>query len=370
ETGLIQAGHGGDGDKDGGAGGTATLLGQTVENSGTVKGGDGGDMLGTGSDDAGSGGDGGDVAIIAGHGGSGKADVPGESTAGAGGKSKATATAAQEGGDGGDVVILSAPVLTANNATIAAGDGAAGAAGGSAGEDGSVTMTAGDGTTGLLSVAGLGTSITGGNITLSAGAGAKVDLSKMSAGAIVASGDVLLAVGTGGTMNLDGNAAPVVSAEGSVTVAASSVTLMAGKTLQQVVAVGAVAGASRNTRAAWLVIPAVVGGQPGQTVTINVIAINSGAGADALNLARSDSANWGLGTLVTPITLAGTRVKDLKLTVTIPQSARVGDTDRVKVAISSQTDSSKQAERYPIVFVDRANSGSVPTTLYLPITTR
>jgi len=328
--GSIIAGHGGDGEQQGGHGGMIHISGGGIINTpnengngGIIQAGNGGDISGTQSGQAGDGGritmwgseflrHQGDIRITTGH----------------GGNCHPNASGFQTGGNGGNVG-LNADSSIHLQGTFQAGNGS--------------TNCNANGTAGVvyidpvvISISGVNTTISGGEVTIN-GANT-IELTDLSGGAIRATGDITLAVGEDHVIDMRGNTGQFLQAGGQVQILADEIVLDEEVKLSQVIqATNTMVGPSRVLRDVSLTVAGKLSGEPGETVFINVTLSNNGPETDTYTLSLTDSQGWALTPLPTnAIEIEGLGGINFELAVTL--SANPGERNIVTITATSQAD--------------------------------
>ena len=314
-TGMIQAGNGGNGSQYGAPGGDAIVLGRNTLNRGTIQAGKGGNVTGT---TTGEGGRGGLTQIWGKLGGPGHLyNINGaEALAGDGGSCSGDN---QIGGRGGNLWLVSLPNVHLSNGIFKAGKGGTGCT--TPGGDGWVRIEPS-----VIDLSGSNTKIEGGDITIFGGKDWTLDLSNLSDTALTATGNITLAVGKGGSINLSGSSGKILKSGGQITLFADNIVLDEDVALSALVEANSiVAGPSKILRDVALVGPGTLIGKPGETLQVNLTLTNNGAEADTYALSVTDTAGWHLGQLPYIVEIEGLASVSLVLNVTLPAEEEVTD---------------------------------------------
>jgi len=332
--GKIRGGKGGGGDKYGGRGGAVRILARDMTNTvtGEIRGGKGGNVLGTGSGRAGDGG----TVIVWGKWGTfllGFLRNTGKIFGGEGGDGNPAATSPQKGGKGGKVKLISDPSTFVGGGQQGGGNGGQGTGGGANGARGRLIVEPS-----TISLAGDETEASGSDVLIFGGDDWILDLSHLSAGAVVATDNITIAVGTGGVVDLRENSSQVLQAGGRVFIASDEILLDAGVGLADVAGDNAVTGPSQILYDCSLFDPGPTVGQPGATVPVSLTFTNNGPVADTYTLSVSDAEGWDMSGLPSSVTVEGLDIRDLVLDVTVPSDAVAADSNVVTVTATSHAD--------------------------------
>ena len=169
-----------------------------------------------------------------------------------------------------------------------------------------------------------------------------MDLTQLSAGAITAGKTLTLAVGNGSVIDLRGVRSQVLVASEMVEVFADDIRLDAGLTLADLVdAPDLVRHPSKILYHVELSHPKHVVGEPGETLPIKFIVLNSGPTADTYSFTTTDSAGWRIGPLPANVTVNSLRRTELVFNVTLPTTR--GAEDNITITTTSQGDPNRQA---------------------------
>lgn len=366
-TGFVLGGRGGDGDSGGGAGGNLSVMALRVTYSNEATAGDGGNVTGLGT---GTAGDGGLVQILGNYNQCPtQVTIAAQVTAGHGGQGNPASTVAQVGGTGGRIHLMGAPTLRLNQSQIVAGRAGLGAGGGTAGLQGSIGLTSGDsvqcGGTPTLSLAGTGTLVEGGYVRIFGGTNLLLDLKNMSPGAIRAD-RLLMSGGEGSTLDLRSNTGQIAVIASTGSVGVSSVQLPSGWSLAQMMGTN-----TSVTSPRFLYGPALVGrdrlmGLAGQPLTLDIALVNRGPVTDTFNLTLTASEDWPITGLPSSAVVSGSRMRDIRLTITPPALlARVGTVNIVDIQATSVGEPSRVSLMRVYIIVDESGHA-----LYLPILER
>jgi Leucine-rich repeat (LRR) protein len=327
--GSIIAGHGGDSQHQGGNGGMIHISGGGIINTpnengtgGIIQAGNGGDIIGTQSNQAGNGGRitmwGSDFLLHQG-------DI--RMTAGNGGNCNPNAS--QTGGDGGKVGI-NANLSIHLQGTFQAGKGGTNC--NANGTDGIVYIDP----PAVISISGENTSISGGDIIVN-GADT-IEFSDLSDGSIRATGDITLAANKNNVIDMRGNTGQFLQASGQVQVLADEIVLDEEVKLSEVVqATNTMVGPSRVLRDASLTASGKLSAEPGETVFINLTLSNNGPETDTYTLSVTDSQGWTLTPLPdNTIELIGLDALNFEQKVTLPNQP--GARNIVTITATSEAD--------------------------------
>jgi hypothetical protein len=351
--GQILGGNGGDDEQCTGDGGSVYLFGRHTTNSGTICAGDGGHILGrTQVRDSrtllslkkemeATGGKGGQTTIRGNFSGFGDLINEGMICSGNGGDGNSL-----DGGDGGDLLLVARPNVELSGGMHIAGKGGRGIGGGSPGKNGDVWI---DPETIILK----GASVEGGDITISGGEEARLDLSQMNGSVISATESITLAVGTGGVIDLTGNQELILEAKQQILIASEQILLDEGTVLTDIVRapkVKVMTSTATLPRHMSLIAPQAIVARPAITQAIELTILNNGSLADTYALTVTDSADWSLSALPTPITVAGLGSQGLLLSVTPPLNSS-GQRDTITLSVTSQSDLNVRQEAEIDIFV-------------------
>ncbi len=169
-----------------------------------------------------------------------------------------------------------------------------------------------------------------------------MDLTQLSDGAITAGKTITLAVGNGSVIDLRGVRGKVLVASEMVEVFADDIRLDAGLTLADLVnAPNLVINPSKILYHVELSHPKHLIGEPGATIPIKFIVLNSGPTADTYTFTTTDSAGWQIGPLPASVTVNSLRRTELVFNVTLPTSR--GAEDNITITATSQGDPNRQA---------------------------
>lgn len=331
--GTVQGGNGGNGQTRAGDGGDAILLARGLTNTGLVKGGRGGNLTGDGKGSAGRGGSAQLWGKLGGRGHLFNEDGA-RAIGGAGGNANPAATAKQKGGRGGNVWIVSLPNVHLSGGIMRAGRGGISSLGGRDGRKGFVRIEPN-----LIDLSGATTRIEGDDVTIYGGNDWHLDLSNASAALFDVEGDLTISVGDGGSIDLTGAADVLFKAGGKVQIFADNITLDEDRSLEDYVQAGGgvVLAPAKILYQASLSGEQVVKGEPGETLTLNIVLANNGATDDTYTLSLSSSAAWPLGPFPTTVEVPALDAVELSLDVTLP--SEYGASNTITVNAISQGDS-------------------------------
>jgi len=329
--GSIIAGHGGDGEQQGGHGGTIHISGGGIINTpnengngGIIQAGTGGDITGS---QAGQAGEGGRIIMWGSEFIRHQGDI--RMTAGNGGNCNSSASGFQTGGEGG-YIITNANLSIHLQGTFQAGNGS--------------TNCNANGTAGVvyidpavISISGENTTISGGEVTIN-GADT-IELTGLNDGAIRATtGDITLAAGEDNVIDMRGNTGKFLQAGGQVQILADEIVLDEEVKLSQVIqANNTMVGPSRVLRDVSLTVAGKLSGEPGESVFINVTLSNNGPETDTYTLSVTDSQGWALSPLPeNSIEIEGLGGINFEQEVTL--SANPGERNLITITATSQAD--------------------------------
>lgn len=358
--GIIQGGNGGNSQQCAADGGSVYLLGRNSanESTGYICGGKGGNLLNSEAD--GRAGKGGNTTIRGNFGGDGYLTNQGIICSGSGGDGSPQASTSQDGGDGGELIIVTRPTIELGG-THKAGKGGQGSPTGANGQEGDIWIAP----DGMIDLSGA--NVEGQNVIISTGYSWTIDLSDMSGGVISASSNITLAVGTGGIVDLSNNDETVLQANERIAIYSDKVRLDADIT-EIVSASTLVTASARILRNVSIAAPEATIARPGIPITIQLTILNNAPEEDSYDLSITDSNNWTLNELPTPISVEGLgsssdNAQPLQLLVTPPDQASYGETDTITITVTSQSDPTIQSIQEIQVRVEFP-------IIYLPLVTR
>ena len=164
-----------------------------------------------------------------------------------------------------------------------------------------------------------------------------LDLRHLSPGAISTSGNITLAVGPGGTIDLRGNTDKVFQTGGQFTVFTDTpILLEPGVTLADLVE-SQEPPLTNPSQIFYLVVltgPEALLGAPQTTLPIELELVNGSPKVDVYDLTVSDSAGWNLTALPSPIPVEALGHETLRLNVTLP--ATDGEKDTITITATSR----------------------------------
>jgi hypothetical protein len=357
--GIIQGGNGGHGEQCAADGGSVYLLGRNSSNesTGQICAGKGGNLLSSQVDA--KAGKGGDTTVRGNFGGLGALTNQGTICSGKGGDASPSSTVSQEGGDGGYFILVARPTVELGGGRQTAGQGGQGSQDALNGRNSKIWINSQD----MIDLSE--TKVEGGEITISAGYSSTIDLSQMNGSVISASSNITLAVGTGGMIDLSGNDEVVLQASQSIAIFSDVPTI---QTASLVNAPSFVTAPARILRDVSIAAPSVTIGRPGIPLTVQLTILNNAPEEDIYELTITNAANWTLSELPTSVSIEGLgssseNAQPLQLLVTPPDNASYGETDRITIAVTSQSDSTIRAIKEIQVRVEFP-------IIYLPLVTR
>ncbi|EDN71144.1 receptor protein kinase-like protein [Beggiatoa sp. PS] len=351
--GSIIAGHGGDGEQQGGHGGTIHISGGGIINTpnengngGIIQAGTGGDITGS---QAGQAGEGGRIIMWGSEFIRHQGDI--RMTAGNGGNCNSSASGFQTGGEGG-YIITNANLSVYLQGTFQAGNGSTNC--NINGIAGKVYIDPA-----VISISGENTIISGGEVTIN-GADT-IELTGLSDGAIRATGDITLAVGEDHVIDMRGNTGKFLQAGGQVQILADEIVLDEAVKLSEVIqANNTMVGPSRILRDVSLTAAGKLSGEPGETVFINFTLSNNGPETDTYTLNLTDSQGWALTPLPTnSIEIEGLGGLNFEQEVTL--SANPGERNLITITATSQADPEVKATAEVQVTVAGGNQNQKPS---------
>jgi hypothetical protein len=327
-SGLISAGQGGDGKQCVGNGGSVYILGRNTTNTGSIYGGQGGNLTGNITDTIA--GRGGDVELWGNWGGPGNLINQGYIYAGNGGDAYWAATVRQHGGCGGDMRLMSQPTVLLDGGVQQSGGDGWGANGGNNGCRGRVTIDPG-----LISLTG--TTVSGGDVIIYGGDDWTLNLRNLNGNAISASGNITLAVGSGGTIDFSGNTSStqVLVAGGQVLIAADVISQDTGIDLTDLVGTNVVTVAGQILREVSVSGPGLTIVRPGGVKSLNFTVLNGGPAQDTYTLTTVNRAGWSVTAPPSPLIVPGLDGQTLTLRLTVPQSAADGTRNMLTLTLTS-----------------------------------
>ncbi|MBN1260679.1 MAG: SBBP repeat-containing protein [Anaerolineae bacterium] len=328
-------------------GGDIFLMGGTITNAGLIQAGHGSNGNSDG-ERSGKGGDGGSVDIHAyiirnlanirtGNGGHSPEHYYEESCYG------------HRGGDGGDISLYGWEVFCAIAEAGEAGTGCLnGYAGSVYGDPHSLTL------------AGAATQIRGRNVVLYGNEGFHLDLRDLPTAAISVTQSITLAVGHNGAVDLSRCASQALQAGAGVFIASDVITHEIDLDL---IAGGAISTTgSADLAFVFLDGPDVTSVQPGQVISTTLGLRNGGPITDTYTLALADSAGWLLSGLSPTTTLAAQNFATLTFTLSVPGSPLMKQ-DTITVTATSQTNPAVTTVHSILAFIPELQPVYLPLVL-------
>lgn len=352
--GRIVAGHGGDGNRCAGKGGSTYLFGRNTTNSGFICAGHGGNVLG--SDARGA--EGGETHVWGKWRGAGDLSNRGEICAGNGGNGI-------RGGNGGRLKLISLPNVDLAGGIHTAGKGGQGSTSGSNGRDGRVIIEP-KGTINLS-----GARVEGGEILIFGGDDWVLDLSSPETSTVISATEgITLAVGAGGSIDLRNSQNLLIQANEEVVIASDNIQLDAGVELTDVInAPTVMTETARLLRDVSLAMPNVAVANPGTAHSVNLTILNNGPATDSYEMNITGPAGWKLsGQPTGAISIEGLSGQEVELNITPPQDANDGDRGLIEIQLTSQGDNTTVTDEIEIVI--EAEEKQSNHLLYLPLVIR
>lgn len=315
-----------------GKGGSITIDGNRVVQSGTVQAGNGGNVN---FDSAGTSGNGSDLSerVLGGEGGAIDVSSGGTITG-----SAASLTATGEGGD-----VTATNPCTDGSGNPCTGHEIYGGDGGTLTINGPMTLIIG-GYKGQSIWIDPTVSFMGSDTTLIAeqdvvifgGDGWLLELRDLNPEAITAGNKIILATGSGGTIDLRGNNANIFKAGVQVEIYTDNLLLDDGVTIEDLVDApdGVIVGPARIIYHAVITGSSQLTGNPNETLSVRLDLRNGGPEVDTYTLAVSSENAWTVNGLPTTLTIDGLGQSEIALNVALPAEGN----DTITVTATSQAD--------------------------------